>query len=46
MRAYQESGMQYAGLDVDAENTTNAVSLYTKLGYEVRHTSATWMFEV
>lgn len=42
MQAYRESGMQYAGLDVDAENTTNAVSLYTSLGYVVRHTSAMW----
>ena len=42
MHAYRESGMQFAGLDVDAENTTNAVALYTGLGYEVRHTTAMW----
>jgi ribosomal protein S18 acetylase RimI-like enzyme len=46
MNAYREAGMQYAGLDVDAENTTNAVSLYTKLGYEVRHTTATWLLDL
>lgn len=43
MSAYRDSGMQYAGLDVDAENTTNAVSLYTRLGYVVRHTTPQWV---
>jgi ribosomal protein S18 acetylase RimI-like enzyme len=37
MRAFKDGGMQYAGLDVDSENPTGAVALYTGLGYAVRH---------
>jgi mycothiol synthase len=37
MRAFRADGMEYAGLDVDSENPTGAVALYTGLGYEVRH---------
>lgn len=33
MQAFTASGMQYAGLDVDTDNPTGALSLYTKLGY-------------
>lgn len=42
MRAFAASGMQYAGLDVDSDNPTGAVALYTGLGYQVRHRSAMW----
>ncbi|PSL05289.1 acetyltransferase (GNAT) family protein [Haloactinopolyspora alba] len=34
MRAYAADGMQYAGLDVDTDNPTGALGLYTRLGYE------------
>ena len=34
MRAYRDSGMQYAGAGVDSENPTGAVGLYEALGYE------------
>jgi mycothiol synthase len=37
MHAFRDAGMQYAGLDVDSENPTGAVALYTGLGYRVRH---------
>jgi GNAT superfamily N-acetyltransferase len=37
MRAFRADGMEYAGLDVDSENPTGAVALYTGLGYEVQH---------
>ncbi len=33
MRAYAASGIEYAGLDVDTENPTGALGLYTRLGY-------------
>ena len=39
MRAYAASGMQYAGLDVDTDNPTGALGVYTRLGYE-RETGA------
>lgn len=34
LRAYRDSGMQYAGAGVDSENPTGAVGLYEALGYE------------
>ncbi|TDD66980.1 GNAT family N-acetyltransferase [Jiangella aurantiaca] len=34
MRAYAAGGMQYAGLDVDTDNPTGALGVYTRLGYE------------
>lgn len=46
MRAYRDSGMQYAGLDVDTDNLTGAVRLYAKLGYEVTRTSAMYTVEI
>lgn len=42
MAAYRRGGMQFAGLDVDAENTSGAVGLYTGLGYEVHRTVRQW----
>ena len=35
MRAFQEAGMDYAGLGVDAENLTGALRLYERLGFSV-----------
>jgi GNAT superfamily N-acetyltransferase len=37
MRAFAADGMEYAGLDVDSENPSGAVALYTGLGYVARH---------
>lgn len=34
MRAFQDAEMDYAGLGVDSDNPTGAVSMYTNLGYE------------
>ena len=34
MRAFRNAGMEYAGLGVDAENTTGAIGIYEKLGFE------------
>ena len=34
MRAFRNAGMKYAGLGVDAENTTGAIGLYEQLGFE------------
>lgn len=42
MDAFRRDGVQYAGLGVDTENLTGAMRLYTGLGYESRHRSATW----
>lgn len=39
MRAYAAAGMQYAGLDVDTDNPTGALGVYTRLGYERLHGS-------
>jgi mycothiol synthase len=42
MQAFVADGIQYAGLDVDSDNPTGAVGLYSALGYQVRHRSAHW----
>nr|WP_246221080.1 GNAT family N-acetyltransferase [Phytoactinopolyspora mesophila] len=34
MAAFAESGIEYAGLDVDTENPTGALGAYTRLGYD------------
>lgn len=46
MRAYAADGMQYAGLDVDADNPTGARNLYEHLGYEPTHTATLWTIEI
>jgi mycothiol synthase len=35
MRAFQQAGMDYAGLGVDAENITGALRIYEQLGFYV-----------
>lgn len=46
MRRFAADGMQAAGLDVDSDNASGAVGLYTGLGYEVRSRSVTWRREL
>ena len=46
MNAFGESGMQCAGLDVDAANPTGAVQLYTGLGYALRRRQVCWALEL
>jgi mycothiol synthase len=36
LHAYASAGLEYASLDVDAENPTGALALYRRLGYETR----------
>lgn len=42
MRRFAADGIEYAGLDVDAENVSGALGLYTATGYEVRSTTGSW----
>jgi mycothiol synthase len=42
IQAFAADGIQYAGLDVDSDNPTGAVGLYSALGYQVRHRAAHW----
>lgn len=42
MTAFRQARMAYAGLDVDSENISGAVRLYTGLGYEALRRSAHW----
>jgi mycothiol synthase len=42
MRRFAADGIEYAGLDVDAENVSGALALYTGMGYQVRSTTGTW----
>ena len=46
MRAYAADGMEYAGLDVDADNPTGAATLYAHLGYERTRGSAMYTIEI
>jgi mycothiol synthase len=46
MRAYADDGMQYAGLDVDADNPTGADVLFMNLGYERTRGSAMYTIEI
>ncbi|PFG37897.1 acetyltransferase (GNAT) family protein [Georgenia soli] len=46
MRAYADDGMQYAGLDVDADNPTGATALFMNLGYERTRGSAMYTIEI
>jgi ribosomal protein S18 acetylase RimI-like enzyme len=42
LQAFAADGMQYAGLDVDSENPSGAVALYTGVGYEVERRRASY----
>ncbi|GAA4433181.1 GNAT family N-acetyltransferase [Georgenia halophila] len=46
MRAYAADGMQYAGLDVDADNPTGAIGVFGRLDYEQVRSSAVYMLEI
>ncbi|MFH5823037.1 GNAT family N-acetyltransferase [Georgenia sp. AZ-5] len=46
MRAYAADGMEYAGLDVDADNPTGAAGLFVHLGYERTRGSAMYSIEI
>lgn len=46
MSAYQESGVQYAELDVDTENPSGAHGLYASLGYEKKDGSRMYSIEL
>ncbi len=46
LEAFRRDGMQYGGLDVDSENPTGAVSLYTGMGYEVLRRSVAWQLDL
>ncbi len=42
MQAFSADRIQYAGLDVDSDNPSGAVGLYSALGYQVQHRAAHW----
>lgn len=42
MRRFAAAGMDKASLDVDSENPTGALALYTKMGYVVENRSMAW----
>jgi mycothiol synthase len=42
MRRFAEAGLDKASLDVDSENPTGALALYTKMGYTVINRSMAW----
>ncbi|WP_233565919.1 N-acetyltransferase [Cellulomonas sp. PhB143] len=46
MQAFKDAGLEYAALDVDTANPSGADRLYARLGYETRHTSATYAIEL
>jgi len=46
MRAYAADGMQYAGLDVDADDPSGAIGLFEHLGYERVRGSVVYTLEV
>lgn len=46
MRRFTDAGMDVASLDVDSENPTGALALYTKMGYRPVNTSMAWDKEV
>lgn len=46
LRAFQNCGLDQAGLMVDAENPSGAVRLYERLGYRARQRTATWAREL
>lgn len=42
MRRFTAAGMDVASLDVDSENPTGALALYTRMGYRAVNTSMAW----
>lgn len=46
MAAYADAGMEYAGLDVDTDNPTGALGLYSRLGYVRAGTSVLYTKEL
>lgn len=42
LRRFTAAGMDVASLDVDSENPTGALALYTKMGYRAVNTSMAW----
>ena len=42
MRAFADDGLEFAALDVDAENPTGALALYLGMGYERDRTRVLW----
>ena len=46
MQAFADHRIQFAGLDVDSDNPTGAVGLYSALGYQVQHRSAHWTKDI
>jgi mycothiol synthase len=45
LRAYEADGIESAGLNVDAGNSSGALGLYERLGFRVKQTSVTWGLE-
>jgi len=46
MKAFQESGMDYAGIDVDIDDPTGAQHLYTQLGFEPTHRTVMYAIDL
>ena len=42
MHRFTDAGMDVASLDVDSENPTGALALYTKMGYRAVSRSMAW----
>jgi ribosomal protein S18 acetylase RimI-like enzyme len=42
MRRFAAAGLDKASLDVDSENPTGALALYTKMGYVAVNRSMAW----
>jgi mycothiol synthase len=42
MRAFERDGLEFAALDVDAENPTGALALYQAMGYERDRSRVAW----
>jgi ribosomal protein S18 acetylase RimI-like enzyme len=45
MHAHEMDGIESAGLNVDAGNSSGALGLYARLGFRVQQTSVTWGLE-
>jgi mycothiol synthase len=46
LQSFADGGMQFAGLDVDADNPSGAVGLYRGVGYEPHRRSTHWAKEL